>query len=290
MAQPTLSVLVVTHNKPHLCAQFLLSIALAKDTPKDTEYLIYQSGICEYKGKTEHYVRGILSPDARIIVIEDRLNLGISVGFNSLIQLARGKYLFLANDDMIMNQNGWFQPLVAELEKPGVGMVCSTIDNNDYRYSLDPDPWGNAVRWHINDFSNRCDNIHMQPTTLVESESNQPWLVRKSDLWKFNAQDPIINQHKWICEWTDPTGCGWHCDWACCHKIHLAGMKTGAVPQSMVYHYNHATLKDKDKNNPGWTRPSTERYQFLWGTDQKQLPQPFYPKRFLLGDGRVDQI
>lgn len=272
--RPKLSVLIVTHNKPELAGQLALSIALAKDTPEDTELLVYQSGIYPARWgenrSLKTYIQSICGYRfSRVLVVEDPLNLGCSIGFNSLIELARGELLLLLNEDMVANTNGWFAPLEAQLVQ-GVGLVCSHIINGGMNFSIIP--LHQEAKANIAKFSDAYKGLPTQPSTLVETESNQPWLVRARDIPAFAMQDPIVNQRKWICNWSDPSGCFWACDWNATNKIRLAGYKVGMVPQSIFYHYDHVTVREKDKAEPGWTQLPLQRYGKLWNLEGKIQP------------------
>lgn len=278
-SQPEVSILMTSHNKPSLVCQQVLSMVKAHDFPARTELLIYQSGglIHGLEALIRHRLGHVRddNPFQRIVVVQDEMNCGPCKGLNSLLALARGKYLYLTNDDMLVNTRCWIAPLIAALQNPAVGLVCSLLDNTDRGFRVHP-----TVKEMVEQIRMFA---HEPPAAgpLITSESNQPWLVRAEDVWKFAQRDPIVNQRKWICELTDPTGMFWHVDWSCLHKVHLAGFISGAVPSSVVYHYDHSSLRDKDQAEPGWTHPSRERYSFLWGTDQKHLPEHFTERRFI---------
>lgn len=292
---PTLSVLVCTHNKPALTWQLALSIAMAKDTPESVELLIYQSGplLNWSPGYFKHNLEktliqfGFGGRFSRIVIIEDPCNFGICVGFNTLIELARGKYLCLTNDDMIFNEHGWFTPLQNALESgQGIGVACSRIINDPRPYDLHPQ--ADTAHASIRDFSGGHKGALNEVADLQMTESNQPWLVKKESIARYAAQDPITNQKRWLCEWIDPRGVGWYVDWGAYQQVKLAGDKICVVPQSVVYHYDHVTVRDIDRNEPGWTNLPRQRYTQKWGTEDKSLPAGYVVPQFRLeGDGLV---
>lgn len=274
-----LSILIVTHSKPCLAVQQVLSYAMAADTPSGTEVLVYWSG-CTLSSPTarpaldgaieaalhEAHLRQRLG---RILVLHDPANLGICKGFNALIHLAQGELLFFSNDDMIANTSGWFAPLADALAAdPRRGIVCPQLINGGLNYSEAPQLTQEMLA-QVTDFTARHTAAPHVPVTFVENETNQPWLVPKKLIPLFAEQDPILTQKLWICEWTDPSGVGWYVDWGCYQQVRLAGYTLGQAPQSVFYHYDHVTVRDKDKNEPGWAELPRQRYLQKWGTTEK---------------------
>lgn len=283
-----LSVLIITHNKQELAIQLAHSLVFASGTPEGTELLIYQSG--NPKGLRDGYLRSKLvaleESFGRILVIEDPLNLGCTVGFNTLMGLAQGELLLLCNDDMIAGPN-WFPPLEEALKDPTVGLVCPYLDNRPYGYLKEPTRLDIGAQ--IRDFYRR---VEIGTMDLVESESNQPWLVRGRDLSKFDMADPIVNRKRWLGQWEDPLGRAWFSDWHACRKIRLAGFKTGMISRSTFYHYDHTTLRAYDQSEPGWTEEAARRYAFIWGTTEKDQPVPLRQFAFVdvEGEQRLCQV
>src|SRR5271165_4227076 len=186
---------------------------------------------------------------------------------NALATLAQGKYLLLTNDDMIFNTNGWYRPLREFLNQGSIGIACGRVIN-DGRFA-DHFPNINDSQFHIQQFSSAYRETPSCEEEIQWTESCQPWLIRKSDIPSWIATDPIKNQHKFLCEWIDPTGAGWACDWDLYRRVVLCGQKVAVVPQSVVYHYDHATLRERDHQQRGWGDYVMSRYEVKWGTSEK---------------------
>lgn len=63
-----------------------------------------------------------------VITIRSEQNLGFAGGNNLGIKAARGKYLYLINNDTVFRGEGFFQPLVDRLNTSDkIGMVCPKI-------------------------------------------------------------------------------------------------------------------------------------------------------------------
>ena len=64
----------------------------------------------------------------QVKAIRSLRNLGFAGGNNLGIQAARGKYLFLVNNDTVLTGKRFFEPLIARLESDDkIGMVCPKI-------------------------------------------------------------------------------------------------------------------------------------------------------------------
>lgn len=287
--KPELSVLVVTHSKPQLLVQFIRSIYYSSPLPT-TEILVYQSG--NPRNLPKGYLAAELQKDKpasiqRVTVIEDTINLGACVGVNALVSLAQGEYLFVCNDDFIVNANNWYQPLKRALGLPGVGVVCSLLINGGLDFS--EEPTAEQMISQIAQVSAKYTNesIRTDIPEFIENESNQPWFLRREDAMRYASFDPIRNQQKFICEWIDPHGAGWATDWCLYHRVKLAGHKIGMAPGSVVYHYGHVSLKQKDKEEPGWTQTAMTRYIAKWQTGDKELNQNFENRQYIVQDDRL---
>jgi O-antigen biosynthesis protein len=67
-------------------------------------------------------------PQVRLVANED--NAGFGAANNQAAQIARGEYLALINSDAVVPA-GWIVPLLATLDRPGVGAVTPALVNED---------------------------------------------------------------------------------------------------------------------------------------------------------------
>ena len=75
-----------------------------------------------------------------VITIRNEQNLGFAGGNNLGIKAARGKYLYLVNNDTIFRGENFFQPLIDRLNSSNnIGIVCPKIrfawDNNPIQFA-----------------------------------------------------------------------------------------------------------------------------------------------------------
>jgi GT2 family glycosyltransferase len=119
MPDPVVSILLVTWKRLDLLAQCLDAIAAAKsETP--CEIVIVNNGGARTAERVEAIGKG-----ARIV--HSRVNLGLPGGLRLARSAARGKYLALLQDDVLV-EAGWLDALVARMdEDPWVGIVGSFV-------------------------------------------------------------------------------------------------------------------------------------------------------------------
>lgn len=120
MADPVVSILIVTWKRIDLLAECIDAIAAVKpEVP--FELVIVNNGGRRTAKRVEAIAKG-----ARIV--HARINLGLPGGLQLARSVARGKYLALLQDDVVVEE-GWLDRLVARMdEDPWVGIVGSSVE------------------------------------------------------------------------------------------------------------------------------------------------------------------
>jgi len=120
MADPIVSILLVTWKRVDLLEKCLKSIAAAKpDVP--FEIIIVNNGGSRTAARVDAIASG-----AR--VVHSRVNLGLPGGLRLARSIARGKYLATLQDDVAV-EAGWLDRLVARMDAdPWVGIVGSSVE------------------------------------------------------------------------------------------------------------------------------------------------------------------
>jgi len=119
MAEPIVSILLVTWKRLDLLEECLQGIAAAKPSVP-FELVIVNNGGARTAARVDAIASG-----AR--VIHSRLNLGLPGGLRLARSVARGKYLATLQDDVVV-RDGWLDRLVERMEAdPWIGIAGSRI-------------------------------------------------------------------------------------------------------------------------------------------------------------------
>jgi GT2 family glycosyltransferase len=123
MADPIVSILLVTWKRIDLLEECLKGIAAARPTVPFELVIVNNGG-----SRTAERVEAIAS-GAR--VVHTRMNLGLPGGLCLARSMARGRYLATLQDDVVVLE-GWLDRLVERMdEDPWVGIVGSRIELPD---------------------------------------------------------------------------------------------------------------------------------------------------------------
>jgi GT2 family glycosyltransferase len=130
--RPAASVVVVTRdNLPFL--RLCLESALAAEP--SCELIVVDNGSTDGTGA---YLEQLADANARVRVIGNDSNRGFAAASNQGAALATADVLVLLNDDTVVC-GGWLEPLLAHLERPGVGMVGPTTNRTGNEAQVDAD-------------------------------------------------------------------------------------------------------------------------------------------------------
>jgi GT2 family glycosyltransferase len=119
---PVVSIIVVTHGAWSWAERALTAAGAHTDVPHEI-IVVDNASPDDTAGRIrEHF------PDVRLLVNDT--NTGFGAANNQAVQVARGEVLALVNSDAIVPA-GWIEPLLAALDRPGVGAVVPALVNED---------------------------------------------------------------------------------------------------------------------------------------------------------------
>jgi len=168
------------------------------------------------------------------IVIENGENEGFSKAVNKGLAVAKGEYVFLLNNDLLVPPH-WLSTLIKHIETlpnaAAVGpMGCAIGSKQDYAAIYGEAPWdGNPhnVQTFI-DFTNKLNTKYSGDFTEAKSLSGACMLIR-ADIFQELGLDE---------------GCRMGADDADLSlELRLKGYRLYVAEDVLVYHYNHVTFK-----------------------------------------------
>ncbi len=141
--RPAASVVVVTRdNLPflRLCVESVLAA-----TEPSCELIVVDNGSTD---GTAAYLERLADANSSVRGIGNDSNRGFAAASNQGAALATAEVLVLLNDDTVVC-DGWLEPLLAHLERPGVGMVGPTTNRTGNEAQVDADyrTWAELVRF-----------------------------------------------------------------------------------------------------------------------------------------------
>ncbi|UCD38313.1 MAG: glycosyltransferase, partial [Fidelibacterota bacterium] len=116
--QPLVSIVMLTFNALEYTKRCVDS--LSQHTAYPHEIIFVDNGSTD---GTKDYLRDLVATNANYQLIDNETNVGFSAGNNQGAKEARGKYLLLLNNDVLV-ADGWLESLVSGLERDErIGMI-----------------------------------------------------------------------------------------------------------------------------------------------------------------------
>lgn len=216
---PLVSILTVHFNQPLVTEEFLHSLRTVNEYP-DIEVIVVDNG------STEDWTADWRVRFSGVTFIRSERNLGFAGGNNLGLEVARGDYYFLINNDTEFTA-GALGKLVAVLEKwPEVGMVSPRLHYFEDRNLIQ---YAGYTAMNYATGRNRCVGQferddgqydgHSGPTAYVHGAA---MLVRKTALDKVGLMDPNYFLYYEELDW--------------CERIKKAGYAAYVELDAVIYH------------------------------------------------------
>lgn len=238
--EPHVSIIVVNFNGGGLLTH---SVAGALSSQVPVEVFVVDNGSTD--GSIDR-VRGLYGRDKRLVLIENRENLGFARATNIALGRACGEFVLLLNPDCILSKDTLKRVVATLREYPDAGMSGCLILNPDgteqagCRRSV-PTPWRTVVRvFHLDKFFPRhhrfrnfvlCREPLPSEPSYLEGISGAFMLVRREAVEQVGLLDEGYFLH---CE---------DLDW--CMRFRRAGWKILFVPDVEVVHHQGACSADR---------------------------------------------
>ena len=112
----TISLLVITYNRPEDMLDLLHSLRTQRDLSSLKEVLILNNASTVSYSSVEDYISA--NPDLKVNYIVSPENLGVSRGRNKLMKMAAGDYLLVLDDDILFHDTVDLEKIGTVYEKP----------------------------------------------------------------------------------------------------------------------------------------------------------------------------
>jgi GT2 family glycosyltransferase len=120
VGRPTVTVVLLSYNRPHLLREALASVA--SQTCRSTEIIVVDN-----RSHVSGQVAGVVADHPQVRLIANDTNLGFTGGMNVGIRAARGRYTFLTEDDMVLAPSCMAELAAFMESRPHVGLASGVI-------------------------------------------------------------------------------------------------------------------------------------------------------------------
>jgi glycosyltransferase involved in cell wall biosynthesis len=252
-SSPLVSLIIPTRNSLHLIKPCVESI-LDKTTYKNFEILIVDNNSNE--ASTLDYFAS-LANEPRIRILRDERPFNYSALNNAAVQQARGDYIGLINNDIVVINPDWLEEMLGLATQPAVGAVGARLwyPNDTLQHGgVITGIWG--VAGHVHPFINRGASGYFGRAQLIQTFSavTAACLVIKKSIYQ--SVGGLEETHlKVIFNDVD-----------FCLRVREAGYRNVWTPYAELYHYESATRGKEDTPEKKLRAESEIRYlQKRWG-------------------------
>ncbi|HQQ95456.1 MAG TPA: glycosyltransferase [Bacteroidia bacterium] len=228
MSEQKVAIVILNYNGKHFLERYLPSVLLYS---KPYKIVVADNGSKDgsLEFMREHF--------PKVIVIENKANLGYAGGYNAALSQLGSEYYVLLNSDVEVSHN-WLEPMLELMENdPSVAACQPKLKDQTYRDKFEyAGACGGYVDWLAYPF---CRGRIFQVLETDKGQYNQKsevfWasgaclMLRADPFWKAGALDEDFFAHM---EEID-----------LCWRLKNLGYKIYCEPGSTVYHLGAGTLK-----------------------------------------------
>jgi len=235
---PLVSVLVLNYNGLKFLKDCFNSLRKSY-YPNFKIYLVDNNSTDSSVEFTQHHY-----PEIKIL--QTRSNAGYSRAYNMAMAEAEGKYFVLLNNDVVVDP-GWLDYLVTAAEKdPGIAAlqpkILSMLKQNYFEYAGASggymDRYGYPFLRGRIFYSIEPDEHQYDTEAEVFWTSGAAMFVRAEVLKRAGNLDEDFVHHMEEIDW--------------CWRLHLTGSSLKVIPDSIIYHYAGATIKEGSYRKLYW--------------------------------------
>jgi GT2 family glycosyltransferase len=257
---PTVSIILLNHEKPHLS---LLAFVAAASSGITVPFEILAAD----NGSSQESISQLREGKVPIRILELGRNLGFGLANNRAVQEARGEYLLLVNNDAFLDEGSVNEMMWAFREMPDcriVGCVLRYPDGTVQEAGATLKPDGHPIRHGRNDTKFKTRSLPR--FNHVDYVSGACLMIGKSDFLEMGGFD-----EKYAPAYYEDTDL--------CMRALLYGQKVYLASRAICYHIENATSSTKKDSTWSTRTAEAHRLTFLkdWGAylesrDPQDLP------------------
>ena len=259
---PIVSIIVPMFNQTKYTIEFLSSVISQTNT--DYEIILVDNA------STDNSAELIQSNYPQVNVIQNKNNVGFPQAINQGIQSSNGKYVLIANNDIVVTE-GWLERLIEVAESdPKIGIV-GPISNEVSGVQKD-----NEANYKT------IDEMHLYAEAIREKNKNKTLLFPRVAFLCTLIKKEVIDKIGGLDERFSP---GNYEDDDFCLRAQLAGYKTVIVQDVFIHHYGSKSFKaDGERKYAERLKINHKIFVDKWGADPDEIwlkGKPFNQQRSL---------
>jgi GT2 family glycosyltransferase len=223
-ARPEATVVIPVHGREDWTRKTLA--ALLEHTKLSYEVVLVDDASPDAAG--ERVARGV----AGVTVLHNTRNLGFGASCNRGALVARGRDLVFLNSDALPHE-GWLEPLLAMIARPGIGAAGPKILNLDGSLQQAGVLVGGDGRTEFYGYGDDPNDEPYVFARVVDYVSGACVAIRRTLFTSFGGFDPAY-------------GVGYYEDADLCLRLRESGYETWYEPRSVVTHVHRASSAEAD--------------------------------------------
>jgi len=237
----SVSLIVPVYNQFDNTSIFLSS--LGKTIPETLEVIIINNN-SEFK--TKNFLIQYAKMNSAVKVVNNEENIGFPKAINQGIRIARGKYIFVANNDVIL-PSGWLENMIEHAERnPQIGLVGPISNKVSGVQKIKEIPY--STEDELFDFMERVSETNKGKYIEFPRIAFLFTLIKREVIDKIGGLDERFTP-------------GNYEDDDFCLRAQLAGFKTVIALNVFVHHYGSASF----------TADGVEKYEKLLKTNEQKF-------------------
>lgn len=268
---PRVSIIVPIYNQANYSMEFLSS--LIQKTKLDYEIIIIDNA------SSDNSANLIQEKYPQVIIIRNENNYGFPQAINQGIQVSRGRYILIANNDIVLTQN-WLERLIEIAETDSKIGIVGPISNEVSGVQKDKDANYKTI-----------DEMHLYAATVRSKNKNKITHFPRVAFLCTLIKREVINKIGGLDERFSP---GNFEDDDFCLRAQLAGFKTVIAYDVFIHHYGSKSFKaDGEKKYIDRLKTNLKIFVDKWNADPDEIwlkGKPFNQKRSLFISVNKDEF
>lgn len=251
-SENSVSIIILAYNGVEYTKQFYDS--LLETTDMDYELIIIDNSSTD---GTKEYIESISIKNKNIKAIFNDRNLGFPAAVNQGIQTAKGKYILIANNDIVLTE-GWLDRMIEVAESdPRIGIV-GPISNEVSGVQKDKEANYKTI-----------DEMHVYAHSVKEKNKNKTFQFPRVAFLCTLIKKEVIEKIGGLDERFSP---GNFEDDDFCLRAQLAGYKTVIAQDVFIHHFGSKSFKaDGEKKYAERLQINRKIFVDKWGADPDEI-------------------